>query len=167
MVEKSNETEGTNVKVGADTTTAEVKDKAAAESKGKPAKGKPAKAKPAKGNKPSTESVSSAMSKGFSASSGTGLYDKVLDYLIQHPKGATPDEIATLTGQSSTVIRGVIRRQAGVSTRKGVRFAEVKDGKHWLFVVNAPPGTGGRLLYKVTKAGKVPPEVEPFLTQPA
>lgn len=173
MKEETSESVGANlVKVGTDETPEQIKakvesarqtqrtksriaqDKAGAKAK---ATGKP-KAKPL-----SPEQVAKATSKGFATSSGTALYEFILDHLVENPKGATADEIAVLTKQSATSVRGVIRRQAGVSTRKGVRFAEVRDGKQWLFIVEAPPGVGSRNLYKVTKAGKVPPEIQAYL----
>ena len=178
MNEKSNETEGQQVKVGEDKTADQIKteteqkrttqrtktrvvqDRKTAKAS-KPKASKPKASKPAAGT--SVEQVSKAMSQGYAGSTGAALYGTILDYLISHPKGATPDEIAVVTGQSSTAVRGIIRRQAKVSTRKGDRFAEVREGKHWLFIVDAPKGAGCRLLYKVTKAGKVPPEVQQYL----
>lgn len=178
MKEETSETVGTDlVKVGIDETADQVKakadaarqtqrtkarvaqDKAQVKTKtgGVKPKGKP-KAKPL-----SPEQAAKAVGKGFATSSGMALFDFVIDYLIENPNGATADEIALLTKQPATSVRGVIRRQAGVSTRKGVRFAEVRDGKQWLFIVEAPTGVGSRNLYKVTKAGKVPPEVQAYL----
>ncbi len=177
MKEQTSETEGpAQVKVGVEETAKQAKAKADAakqtqrtrsrvaqdkqRAKAQATKGQP---KAKAGAKVSVDQATKALSKGFAASSGTALYDFVLDYLIEHPNGATAEEIAVLTKQPATSVRGVIRRQAGVSTRKGVRFAEVRDGKHWLFVVEAPKGTGNRNLYKVTKAGKVPAELQAYL----
>ena len=115
--------------------------------------------------KPKADEVKALMAEKFKTSGGNALFAFVVDHLIENPNGATADEIGLLIGQQGSVIRGVIRKIGEVSTRKGVRFSEIRDGKFWLFIVDAPKGSGSRNLYKITKAGKVPPELEQYLQQ--